>query len=164
MPNSTANGKFKNVVKSMLKLEQSSSSSVTQQELLKLKGYTDGTNAYSVAIAEAALVQYGTAKYVRYVEEVGGTAGKSNINTDATDTTAPAQYHIVPNPADDVVYIEWNGKEGTNLTIYDMNKKPMMKVRLESGNNPVSIRALPIGIYLLQIEGINQVNKLSIVR
>ncbi|MBK8441959.1 MAG: T9SS type A sorting domain-containing protein [Sphingobacteriales bacterium] len=71
---------------------------------------------------------------------------------------------IAPNPADDVVYIEWNGKEGTNLTIYDMNKKPMMKVRLETGNNPVSIRALPIGIYLLQIEGTAQVSKLSIVR
>ncbi|MBK8442180.1 MAG: T9SS type A sorting domain-containing protein [Sphingobacteriales bacterium] len=162
LPNSTANGKFKNVVQSMLKLEQGIGSA--EQELQKLQAWASGNHSYATALAEAALVQYGTAKYVRYVEKTASTAGKSNTNTDATDTAAPAQYHIVPNPADDVVYIEWNGKEATNLTIYDMNKKPMMKVRLETGNNPVSIRALPIGIYLLQIEGINHVNKLSIVR
>ncbi|MDP4263225.1 MAG: T9SS type A sorting domain-containing protein [Bacteroidota bacterium] len=65
---------------------------------------------------------------------------------------------VWPNPASNVVNISNNSKginQYTTGSVFDLSGRKMIAIKLEQGNNTISVANLPAGTYLLYLENSN---------
>ncbi len=60
---------------------------------------------------------------------------------------------IYPNPADDVIYIDFDQLREIEITLLDVQGKEVLKQKLTDLRNQVDISALRKGVYFLKLEG-----------
>ena len=82
------------------------------------------------------------ANSVTFVEDC--TAVEEHINSDI---------RVYPNPANDVIYIEGNMGDVTQVFIYDLAGKMVSTAELSSSATTINISHLSQGFYILKIEG-----------
>lgn len=69
-----------------------------------------------------------------------------------------SSFKLYPNPANNLIYIEFNNSTNANLDIVDINGRILEKQNLNNTTNIININHLPKGIYLFKIytnEGIS---------
>jgi hypothetical protein len=59
---------------------------------------------------------------------------------------------VYPNPAKDVIYVDWNENNIQNLAIYTLSGVKVTSVKASS----INVATLPEGIYMLKIEGVEK--------
>jgi hypothetical protein len=76
-----------------------------------------------------------------------------NISRDATGIkeTRASLARIYPNPASDVINIEYKGARGANIMMYDMLGKVVMERNLETDITNLDVSSLHKGVYLIRI-------------
>jgi predicted acyl esterase len=60
--------------------------------------------------------------------------------------------NIYPNPADELIYVDFNSKKSTELKLYDVAGKLISTYGINPGSNKMDIRNLNSGIYFLRAE------------
>ncbi len=81
------------------------------------------------------------------------------------ERSTPA-WSLYPNPAADKVQLQWTERspEASNLQIYDMSGRLVQRQLLPQGNSAkVDVSSLPSGVYILQIDGSDQREKLHVI-
>lgn len=62
-------------------------------------------------------------------------------------------FDIFPNPTEDVLTIDFNGNQNSNLYIFDLSGKLLLNKNILIGENHINVSNLDSGLYILQIGG-----------
>lgn len=75
-----------------------------------------------------------------------------SVMTSATDFASNVNLRAFPNPTTDWLQLEWTGTGEANARLFDLNGKILAVRRVAPGSTRLDVRALPRGIYLLQMQ------------
>ena len=75
------------------------------------------------------------------------------VTNAGTIETGRKKLNVYPNPANDLIHIDWwlGYSEKATAVIYNLLGQPVMQKRLNGNSNELNISQLPIGFYILQI-------------
>ena len=77
--------------------------------------------------------------------------GENTFLSDEQNLQLPSALTVYPNPAKETLFVGGNLAEGTAYKIYDLTGKIMLEGRVYS-NQPISVKALKKGVYMLQVQ------------
>ncbi|MEM7103409.1 MAG: arylsulfotransferase family protein [Bacteroidota bacterium] len=85
---------------------------------------------------------------------------ETNPNTEFCDQLTPVmevshdyRLEIYPNPADQMITLEWDGGVWVDVAIYDIVGRKYDQMELTGGRKYLDLSSLPNGIYILQVNG-----------
>lgn len=73
---------------------------------------------------------------------------------------------IYPNPANDHLYVDWNGTESFDVAVYDLQGKLLMEEKENHSQQPFSVLSLNNGVYLVKLktDSYTQTTKIVVAR
>ena len=86
--------------------------------------------------------------------DIDGRSSLSGIVVLRTDRVNTSTYAIYPNPARDFITIATTGVSANNnglISLFDMSGRMLIKQKITTNNQQVSVAALPGGTYFLQL-------------
>ena len=98
-----------------------------------------------------------------YVDDVTMTYAS---NLGVKNVAANKVVKVYPNPASETLYIDANGNEGADFTLFSVNGQ-VVGTKVLSGNEAVDVSFLPDGLYFYTVTGKDntvQRGKISVVR
>jgi len=108
----------------------------------------------TVEIRICANVDHGPNKYPCDTTQVNDTCSRSSVNIDPDKISPFAQVRVFPNPAKEVLFVEYQEAPGKvqHLSLYNLHGQKVRNISPDlSGRNEISLSGLPAGLYLLRI-------------